>query len=107
MAVRMDKPWQPLEAQALTPIGGQTGVYELGDNAGNVVYIGTANSRSLFGLKGELENRLGTASQFRFEITTAYTTRQRELLMAHFADHGRYPEQSQPHETRSLGRLSP
>ena len=107
MAVRMTKPWQTLNEQTLEPIGGQTGVFELANESGETIYIGAADSRSLHGLKGALKERLATANQFRCEITTAYSTRRQELLMVHYADHGHYPEQNTPDETRNLGRLSP
>ena len=54
----------------------------------------------------ELERRIGSAARFRFEVNTAYKTRQQELLMVHFADNGRYPELNTELETRGLGRLS-
>ncbi len=107
MAVRLNKPWQTLDAESLNRVGGQLGVYELADQDGRVLYIGAATARSLQGLKGELQDRLGSAAQFRCEITSSYRTRQRELLMVHHADYGSYPEQNDAVETRGLGRLSP
>lgn len=107
MGIRLDKPWQPLEASSLERIGGQLGVYQLADDTGRILYIGAASAHSLQGLRGELQARVGTAARFRIEITTAYWTRRQELLMAHMADHGRYPEQNTENDIRGLGRLSP
>ena len=104
--MRLNKPWLPLEDSQVERIGAQLGVFELADDSGRVLYIGAADALSLFGLRGELEHRIGSATRFRVEVNTAYRTRQRELLMVHFADHGRYPEFNTEQETRGLGRLS-
>ena len=45
MAVRLDKPWQPLNAGAIALIAGHLGVYQLADAAGDIVYIGVADAR--------------------------------------------------------------
>ena len=68
-------------------------MFQLADALGNVLYIGFAGGRSLFGLRSEVGARLGTqgASQFRYEVNMQYTSRHRELLMAHHARHGRLP----------------
>lgn len=107
MAIRLDKPWRELCESEIARVGGQLGVYELGDENGAIVYIGFAGGRSLFGLAGELKEKLGAAEQFRLEITSAYTTRHRELLMIYFADHGAYPRNNTDVESMRLGRLSP
>ena len=107
MGVEMSKPWLPLTEQALERVSGQLGVFELADADQEICYIGFAGGRSTFGLKGELAVRLNDARWFRVEITAAYRTRHRELLMARFARTGRYPRQNTPEDTRHLGRLSP
>ena len=101
------KNWQALTYASLERVKGQLGVFELGDKAGEIVYIGAADARSLFGLKGVLESNLERAANFRYEVTTMYSSRLRELLMLYHSTHGRYPPLNQAHETRSLGRLSP
>ena len=101
------KNWQPLDLDALKRIKGQLGVFELGDKAGEVIYIGAADARSLFGLKGVLEARIGVAANFRCEVTTMYSSRRQELLMLYQAEHGHYPSLNSANETRGLGRLSP
>lgn len=106
MAVELAKPWIPLNQDAISRLPGQLGVFEIADETGQVRYTGFAGGRSLFGLRGELRNWLGRGCQFRFEVTSAYRTRHRELLMAHHRRHGRYPVDNPDSETVGLGRLS-
>ena len=73
--MRLDKPWLPLEDSQLERIGAQLGVYELADESDRVLYIDAADARSLFGLRGELEHRIGSAVRFLFEVNTEYRTR--------------------------------
>jgi hypothetical protein len=111
MAIRMDKPWVELTAEAVKALPGQLGVYQLADAGGRVIYIGFAGGRSLFGLRSELERALrekpGDATRFRVEINQQYTTRYHELLMLHVADHGSLPVVNQADPPVRLGRLSP
>jgi hypothetical protein len=81
------------------------GVFQLGDDAGAVLYIGFAGGKSLFGLRGELEKRLGTAPRFRYEVNNQYQTRWRELLMLHQAAHGGVPELNLREPLPKLGQL--
>lgn len=112
MAVRMDKPWQPLTAEAAVALPGNMGIYQIADDGGAVLAICYAGGRSLFGLRGELgreaEER-GPGHQFRVEVNQQYQTRWRELLMAHAADHGELPPENRDDEesTSGLGRISP
>src|SRR5690606_35159879 len=93
MSVRMTKPWQALTPEAARRLSGQLGVYELGNDAGEVVYIGFAGGRSLHGLRGEIERWAkdppAGATKFRVEVNTAYRTRHHELVGAFRHDHGR------------------
>jgi len=111
MAIRMTKPWLPLDEVHVKALPGQLGVYELADDDGNVVAIGFAGGRSLFGLRGELEKVRAAppagATQFRCEVNMQYQTRFRELLMVYQADHGALPPHNQDHPPNNLGRLSP
>ena len=93
MTVRLDKPWIPLTRDNLARVKGQLGVFELGSAAEGIVFIGVADARSAFGLRGELEAVLASGREvcFRCEVNTAYQTRYRELLMAYVADHGGLP----------------
>lgn len=106
MAVRLTRNWIPA-SEVLDHLKGNLGVFQLANADQEVVFIGFAGGRSRFGLKGEVASALdafpGIASA-RFEVTTAYHSRYRELLMAHQADHGTLPQFNEP---ISLGRLSP
>ena len=106
MGIRLKKPWLPLATTA--QLSGQLGVFQLGDDAGEVLFIGYAGGRSLFGMRGEVEaaqQRTRDATQYRVEVTSAYLTRYQELLMLHQADHGALPVHNEPFP--GLGRLSP
>ena len=111
MAIRMEKPWTELTAEAVAALPGQLGVYQLADAEGRVVYIGVAGGRSLFGLRGELQcalaERPAGAQRFRTEVNQQYTTRHLELLMLHVADHGSLPVVNAADPPPRLGRLSP
>lgn len=109
MPVRLDKPWIPLTEDNVVKLTGHLGVYQLANAAGEIVYIGVAGGRSLFGLKGELLEKLHAppvgASQFRYEVNMAYRTRYAELLQAYHADHGCLPRSNSDIDAKSLGRL--
>lgn len=109
MSIRLDKPWIPLTSEDLKQVKGQLGVYQLGSEKDGVTYIGCADARTLFGLKGELQSHVDTGAEvfFRIEVTSAYQTRYRELLMVHFAEHQCYPRDNKESELPRLGRLSP
>ena len=111
MPIRLTKPWLPLTADRVQRLTGQLGVYQLADAAGTVVKIGFAGGRSLFGLRGELEQAMRApphgATQFRVEVNQQYTTRHLELLMVHQADHGALPIVNQANPPARLGRMSP
>lgn len=106
----MQSPWLPLDAEHVAAVGGYMGVYELASGDGEVVFIGYAGGRSVFGLRGELAGALeasrGRQLRFRTEVTTTYLSRYKELLMAHLADHGSVPAENSD-SPRDLGRLSP
>lgn len=106
MAVRLTKNWVPVH-EVLAHLKGNLGVFQLGNANSEVVFIGFAGGRSRFGLKGEVTSAIEAypGIEFaRFEVTTAYHTRYRELLMAHQADCGALPQFNEP---IVLGRLSP
>ncbi len=109
MAVRLDKPWIPLTAENVARLTGHLGVYQLADDAGEIVYIGVAGGHSLHGLKGELAGALQSppagAKQFRYEVNMAYRTRHVELLQVYQHDHGRLPSGNTDIDERHLGRL--
>ena len=106
MALRLQKPWLS-SAEALRQVRGQMGVYQLANEAGEVIFVSYAGGRSLGGLRGEISRSLterSEATQVRFEITTSYLSRYKELLMLHQADHGSLPVHD---PLVRLGRLSP
>lgn len=105
MSIRLEKPWRP--RAEVSQLSGQLGVFQLADHDDQVVYIGVADARSLFGLRSAVDDafkRLVDAVQFRVESTSAYHTRYRELLMVHVADHGALPPDN---PKIALGRLHP
>jgi hypothetical protein len=103
--LHLDKPWLPLSEERVSKLSGQMGVFQLADAAGSVVYIGFAGGKSLFGLRSELQKRIGSAAQFRYEVNNQYQTRWRELLMLHQAANGALPELNRSEPTPKLGRL--
>ncbi len=106
MAIRMTKPWMSVD-EALARLHGHLGVFQLADADENVLYIGFAGGRDIYGLKGAVGEALTAhpqATRVRYEITTSYHTRYRELLMVHVADHGELPMEIPPIK---LGKLSP
>lgn len=112
IAIRITKPWRPLTPAEADKVAGNLGVYQLGNDAGEILYIGVASGRSLFGLRGEIQAKAASppegATQFRLEVNTSYRTRHREVLMAFQYDHeGRLPPLNPPDDGRGLGKLSP
>ena len=109
MGIRLTKPFLALTTEEIAKVSATLGVFELADADGRVIFVGFAGGRSLFGLRGILMDCLSqtAASQFRYEINTAYLTRYQELLMVHIADHGGLPLENDESDKLNLGRLSP
>lgn len=106
MSIQLNKPWRELNEANVSQLSGQLGVFQLANREQETIYIGFAGARSLFGLRGELQQYVDAADYFRIEVNTAYRTRWRELMMIHFAQHGDYPSMNAPEETAGLGSLS-
>jgi|TARA_B100001964_G_C14077143_1_gene528529 hypothetical protein len=109
VAVRLEKPWRALSAEGVEELRGHLGVYQIADGEGQVVYIGYAGGRSLWGLQGELREQLaarGKGFRFRLEVNHQYMSRWEELLGVHVADHGALPAGNESHRPRRIGRLS-
>ena len=107
MGIGLEKPWRPLADAPSLP--GQLGVFELCDANQHVLLIGMAGGLSLFGLRSAVSagaEGVPEAVGFRVEVTSAYLTRYRELLMAHQADFGGLPVANPPLNFK-LGKLSP
>jgi hypothetical protein len=111
MTVRLSKPWRPFDHATVATLTGHLGVYELGNTAGDVLYIGAAGGRSRFGLKGQLMDRLAAdldgACCFRVEVNMAYHSRRIELLEIYLNDHGQLPIYNTDVDESRLGRVRP
>ena len=108
MNLRLSKPWLQLSAETIARVPGQLGVYQLANCDGEVLYIGYAGGKSLFGLRSEIQRQLGAAdaTSFRYEVNMQYLTRYKELLMLHKADHAQLPQMNASEPPVRLGRLS-
>jgi hypothetical protein len=84
-------------------------VYQIAEPDGEIVRIGYAGGKSLFGLRGEIQRELasrqGRPALFRCEVNMQYMSRYQELLMVHLAEHGRLPCDNRE-RAGSIGRLS-
>ena len=109
MSIRLEKPWRALEESEVSRLPAQLGVYQIAEPDGEIVRIGYAGGKSLFGLRGEIAAhaaaRGGRPGLFRCEVTMQYMSRYQELLMVHVAEHGRLPRENTERADR-LGRLS-
>ncbi len=98
----LSKPWTSYEPGNDRALPGNLGVYEIGDEAGDVIYIGYAGGRSLFGLREMIPARFaeselnpalrGRARLYRYEVNQMYMTRWVDLLTRYRDEHGRTPE---------------
>ncbi len=105
----MEKPWRPLTDEAVKGISGQLGVYQISNAQEEVVYIGYAGGRSLWGLRGALQDKLaelGEGHLFRIEVNQQYLSRWEELLKVHKGDHDALPSGNNDHRPRRVGQLS-
>ena len=89
------KQWWPFVERIVRIDWDEPGVYELGDDTGTVVYIGSSEE-----VKKRLEEHLRepdsscirrNATQYRVEYTHEYETRERELYRLHVATFGKPP----------------
>ena len=83
------------------------GVFELGDENGEVLYVGCAGGESRYGLRSEIlamVESLPAATAYRCEVNTAYLTRFQELVMLH---RSRGADPQIPHTPLTFGRLKP
>lgn len=79
------------DAQSLDAVPEKEGVYQLLDDAKNVLIIkGVANLKE--GLKEQLSN--SKAKHFTFELEPYYTKRESELIQHYISQHGKMPEGS-------------
>lgn len=110
MGIRLEKSWQPLTPASVEALPAQLGVFHVANDDGQILTVGYAGARDLFGIRTALEREMerhGTvATQFRYEFTSNYRSRWDELLMLHLHDHGALPVH-QADEANRVGRLSP
>ena len=111
LPVRLEKEWLELCDQEVNVVGGELGVYEIGDTTGATLYIGYAGGNATYGLRGELRRQLdahvGGGRRFRYEINMQYMSRWQELLMVHQSDHACLPTMQGSDRPARLGRLDP
>lgn len=106
MSIRLDKKWVSKD-EAMLSLRGNLGVYQLADASQQILFIGYAGGKSLFGLKGEILDAFqahSTAVWARWEVTSAYMSRYKELLMVHLYDHDGLPPKN---NAIPLGKLRP
>ena len=109
LSVRLSKKWLSIdEARGL--LRGNLGVFALADAQQSTRYIGYAGGKSSFGLKGEVAaavQALPAVTFVRWEVTTSYLSRYKELLMLHHYDYGELPPDNPPPAAITLGKLRP
>jgi hypothetical protein len=110
MSVRMDKAWVDMTEENVVRLPGCTGVYQIADADGNILDIGYAGGRSLFGLRSALADQLaalGAGRKFRYEVTAQYMSRFHELVNIAFTDNGELPALLARRGVRATGRIKP
>ena len=115
----LNKPWTAYQPGNDRALPGNLGVYEIGDEAGNVLYIGYAGGRTRFGLRETIPARFseselnpalrGRARLYRYEVNQMYMTRWIDLLTRYRDEHGRPPEGNEASDEPlpRLGRFKP
>ena len=106
MTISLEKPWIPSE-RLNEVLAGHMGVFQLANDNNQIIFIGFAGGKSPGGLKYEVAKILATspdAKSFRYEITTSYWSRFKELMALHWAEHKSYP---QLNGQTQVGRISP
>lgn len=111
------KEWQSFDPAGIKKLSGAQGVYELADAQGDVIYIGFAGSKALFGLRGKIADHFGEqepnpvigarVARFRYEVNSMYYSRWVELLSRYREDYEALPEgnQASPEAIPTLGRF--
>ena len=106
MAISLEKPW--ISSDRLNEVlAGHMGVFQLANDSDQTIFIGFAGGKSPGGLRLEVAKNLAAfpdAESFRYEITTSYWSRFKELMSLHWAEHKSYPKLN---ERTQVGRISP
>ena len=97
----LTKPWQTFDPARQKELSGSYGAYEIGDEHGEVIYIGYAGARSLFGLRGKIAEHFSErepnevirerARRFRYEVNSMYYSRWVDLLARYREDYEALP----------------
>lgn len=110
MSIRLTKPFLRLDDLDIDTLPAQLGVFQLADEAEEIIYIGYGGGAQPFGLRTAIETqlaRLGDSARFvRYEVTHGYLSRWEELMMVHVHDVGTAPVANDA-STVPKGRLSP
>ncbi|MGK2886986.1 MAG: DUF7508 domain-containing protein [Rhodococcus sp. (in: high G+C Gram-positive bacteria)] len=105
----LKKAWQELNEVNIARLSGCLGVFEIATTDDEVVQIGYAGGRSLFGLRGCVGDvaaeHAGESLQFRTESNMQYISRWKELLMVHLAENDAMPSWNSPSDIDVIGRL--
>jgi hypothetical protein len=111
------KPWETFDPSRLKELSGSYGVYELGDEAGEVIYIGYAGGKSLFGLRGKIADHFSErepnpiirdrVKRFRYEVNSMYYSRWVDLLARYREDYDKLPPGNEASDEHipTLGRF--
>ena len=106
MAISLEKPW--ISSDRLNEVlAGHMGVFQLANDSDQIIFIGFAGGKSPGGLRLEVAKMMAAfpdAESFRYEITTSYWSRFKELMSLHWAEHKSYPKLN---ERTQVGRISP
>ena len=113
----LNKPWQTFDPARQKELSGSYGAYEIGDEHGDVIYIGYAGARSLFGLRGKIADHFSErepnevirerARRFRYEVNSMYYSRWVDLLARYREDYETLPpgNLASPEHIPTLGRF--
>lgn len=112
MAARLGGPWTPLNLTTIEAAPVTTGVYEIADLHDNVLDIGCAGTRALFGLRTVLAAAHARHSEeetsFRIEQCFQYSSRLVELQLLYRADHNNeLPPDVVARADGAVGKMSP
>lgn len=112
MSSWMTAEWQPATSARLEEAMVGTGVYELRDPTGEVVDIGFAGGREIFGLRSALgralAGNLDAGWSFRCEPHVQYMSRYVELVLDFkFRHGGNLPARAQLRGIEISGRIDP
>ena len=90
----------PIWGEGADRLSGSNGVYELADENFNILYVGYAGSRAIYGLRGKIvahlsdrepnAHLLSKVVYFRYEVTSSYLSRWTEVV-GRYHEAGRMP----------------